>query len=103
MDLKCRKTNCKYNNYYTCMAHNISIANKLSCETFDLDEAKETKDTSRCMFEEAPTYAPHREKKHLRVACAAKCLFNEQGVCVANGLTINPISECPLCMTFIKP
>ena len=34
--------------------------------------------------DEAPKYAPHREKKNMRIACASKCLFNEQGVCVAN-------------------
>lgn len=103
MDLKCRKTTCKYNNCYTCQAKNISISNKPTCETFDNDETKTVQDTSRCMFEEAPTYAPHREKKSLKVACSAKCLFNESGFCVANGLTINPINECPYCMTFIKP
>lgn len=103
MDLKCRKTTCKYNDYYTCQARNIAVSSKPTCETFDNDDTKEPRDTSRCMFEEAPTYAPHREKKSLRVACAAKCLFNEQGVCVANGLTINPLNETPYCMTYIKP
>ena len=103
MDLKCRKTTCLYNNGYSCRAKNISITNKLECDTYSFDETKEVRDTSRCMFEEAPDYAPHREKKSLRVACMAKCLFNEQGTCVANGLTVNSISECPLCMTYIKP
>ena len=55
------------------------------------------------MFDEAPKYAPHREKKNMRIACAAKCLFNEQGVCVANGLTINSLDNLPYCMTHIKP
>lgn len=103
MDLKCRKTTCKYNNYYTCTARNIAIADKLECNSFVLDASKQVKDTSRCMFEEAPKYAPHREKKHMRVACSAKCLFNEQGVCVANGLTVNSINDKPYCITYIKP
>ena len=103
MDLKCRKTTCTYNNNYTCQAKGIAITNKLACETFAQDETKEVQDTSRCMFEEAPKYAPHREKKSLKVNCMAKCLFNENGSCVANGLTINPVNECPFCMTHIKP
>lgn len=103
MDLKCRKTTCKFNNNYTCNAKSINVTSRLACDTFSFDETKEVRDTSRCMFEEAPTYAPHREKRRQTVDCSAKCLFNENGTCVANGLTINAINECPLCMTFIKP
>ena len=103
MDLKCRKQACKYNNYFTCTARNISITNKLACEVFENDPSKNIRDTSRCMFDEAPKYAPHRAKKHMRVTCAAKCLFNEQGICIANGLTVNSINENPLCITYIRP
>lgn len=103
MDLKCRKLNCKYNNFYTCVAKAVSISPIISCESFELDPNKKVRDVSRCMFEEAPTYAPYREKKKMRIACKAECLFNEQGVCVANGLTVNPVDECPLCITHIKP
>lgn len=103
MDLKCRKTTCKFNNHFTCMAKNLAIATDLSCESFNHDPTKRVRDISRCMFEEAPTYAPHREKKSMRVACKASCLFNEQGVCVANGLTVNAVGECPCCLTHINP
>lgn len=103
MDLKCRKTNCVYNNYYTCMAKNIEIGCGLACESYEKDLKKSVRDNSRCMFDEAPKYAPHRAKKHIRIACCAKCIFNVQGTCTANGLTINSIDEKPLCMTFLKP
>ncbi|MBE7074975.1 MAG: hypothetical protein E7376_03255 [Clostridiales bacterium] len=103
MDLKCRKTTCKYNNYFTCDAKNIAITTNLECDSFCRDPERQVRDTSRCLFEEPPKYAPHREKKSMRVVCAAKCLFNCQGTCVANGLTINDINECPYCITFIKP
>jgi len=103
MDLKCRKTQCKYNNCFTCKAKNITVSEKTKCDTFELDENKDLRDTSKCMFEEAPSYSPHREKKSLKIGCSAtKCLFNEKGNCIANGLTINAIDEAPLCMTFIK-
>ena len=103
MDLKCRKTTCKYNKHYTCVAKNLAITAEISCQSYEHDSTKNVKDSSRCMFEETPRYAPHREKKKLRVACGAKCLFNEQGVCVANGLTVNSCEEIPICMTHIKP
>lgn len=103
MDLKCRKTTCKYNNHYSCTAKNIAIAGELECRSFELDANKRVKDTSRCMFEEVPSYATYREKKNMRVACSAKCLFNEQGVCVANGLTINSVKDFPYCITHINP
>ena len=103
MDLKCRKLSCKYNNHYTCTAKNIAVTTELLCDSYKHDDEKQVRDTSRCMFDEAPKYAPHREKKKMRIACASKCLFNEQGVCVANGLTINSIDNLPYCMTHIKP
>lgn len=103
MDLKCRKTTCKYNNYFSCRARNISVNTTLDCNSYEYDPNKSVRDTSCCMFDEAPKYAPHRAKKHMRVTCAAKCIFNEQGTCIANGLTINSIAECPKCMTYLKP
>lgn len=103
MDLKCRKQSCKYNDCFTCRAKNISISHKLYCDSFDNDPTKNIRDTSSCMFEEAPNYSSHRVKKHMRVACGARCIFNEQGICIANGLTINPVDETPYCITYVKP
>ena len=103
MDLKCRKLTCKFNDHYTCRAKNLAINHEIKCISFDIDPDKTEKDFSRCLFEEAPTYSSHREKKNLRISCGAKCLFNEQGVCVANGLTIKSVLNCPICMTHIKP
>lgn len=103
MDLKCRKLNCKYNNGFACQAKNIAIKRELSCGTFKLDPDKRVRDTSICMFDEAPTYSKHREKKNMKVVCSATCLFNEQGFCNANGLTVNVIDECPYCITYVKP
>lgn len=103
MDLKCRKQSCRFNNCFSCMAHNLCVSSKLECETFKNDPDKNIRDTSKCMFDEPPTYAPHRAKQHMRVTCAAKCLFNDKGICIANGLTINSVDEKPYCVTHIKP
>ena len=103
MDLKCRKTSCVYNDHFTCTAKNIAISYHLLCDTYKDDPYKKVRDTSRCMFDEAPSYAPHRAKQHMRIACGARCLFNEQGTCTANGLTINSIEDSPFCMTHLKP
>ena len=67
MDLKCRKTACAYNHNFTCRAKNLSISRKVECESYKHDPDKDIRDTSRCMFQEAPKYAPHREKKGMRV------------------------------------
>lgn len=102
MDLKCRKTACVYNDHFTCKAKNIAITSELLCDSFE-QSTKNVRDTSRCMFEEPPEYSSQRAKKHMRIACGAKCLFNEQGVCSANGLTVNSYNDSPCCMTYLKP
>ena len=40
MDIKCRKTSCKYNNAYSCEARGVSIANNTKCKTFEADNTK---------------------------------------------------------------
>ena len=103
MDLRCRKTQCKFNNHYTCKARSICIGKGMECETYENNPDKEVPDTSRCMFEEAPKYAPQREKKRMKVTCMSKCLFNKNGICIANGITVNSLKNCPYCITYIRP
>ena len=103
MDLKCRKARCKYNNHYACMARKICIGKEMTCQTHEDEPQKEVPDTSRCMFEEAPKYAPQREKRKMQISCMAKCLFNQEGICIANGITVNSLKNCPYCITYIKP
>ena len=100
MDIRCRKTNCEYNNKYTCRAKEILVSNKILCTTYKKGD-KDEPDTSKTMFEKAPEYAPQRDSKTINIGCKATCIFNLEGKCIANGITVNDINEKPYCMTFV--
>ena len=42
MDLKCRKTICKHNNKYACMAKEILVDRCTNCDTYEKDPKKIT-------------------------------------------------------------
>lgn len=100
MDIRCRKTNCHYNNKYTCRAKEILVSSKILCTTYKKGDKNEP-DTSKTMFEKAPDYAPQRDSKTMKIGCKAICIFNLDGKCIANGITVNDINEKPYCMTFV--
>jgi hypothetical protein len=104
MDIRCRKTNCRYNDKLTCRAHNINIGQKLICRDYQYMETK-GKDFSKKIFEgnEPPSIAPYRHNKNLMLTCSAKCLFNKEGKCIANGITINDSGKIAKCISFAKP
>ena len=102
MDIRCRKTNCKYNKKYTCQAKDLLIKKDCKCAVF-VDTPKNSPDTSRSMFEVAPEYAPQRSSLTMCIDCKAPCMFkNEHSQCVANGITVNALNETPYCITFLK-
>ncbi len=101
MDLRCRKTECLYNNKYTCTAKSVKINNKIICSSY-VKTNKQEPDTSRFIFDRAPDYAPQRDSKTANICCEANCLFNQNKCCEANGITVNPISNKPYCITFLK-
>lgn len=105
MDLRCRKTGCKYNKNLTCTACHVNIANNLFCQTYKDEKGKEIKDFSVTIFTDTPPkIADYRHIKDACLHCKAKCLFNKDGYCLANGITVNAgISKEPKCITFLKP
>ncbi len=105
MDLRCNKTNCKHNCKCTCTASEVHIAKNTDCQTYDKDFAKNEKNTqnvSKDMFEIAPEVAEFSHKGNMCVDCHAKCLFNKNGKCNANGITVLEDSEKGFCGTFIE-
>lgn len=100
MDIRCRKTKCKYNDRYTCKAKNILIGQGDLCETYQ-DSGDKTKDVSKKIFRKTPQYAPQRDTNKMKIECENNCLFNKEGRCIANGITINDIKEKPCCMTIL--
>ena len=92
MDIRCRKRQCKYNDRFTCRAKDISVSEK----------SKEVEDTTQSLFSKTPDYAPQRDSKTMTITCRANCLFNRNGKCVSNGITLNAIKEKPYCVSFLK-
>lgn len=101
MDIRCRKTTCRYNDRYTCKAKGILIEKVVTCSTYEKGDKPEI-DTTMHLFEKTPEYAPQRDSKTLEIVCHAKCLFNKEGKCVSNGITVNSISEKPYCVSYLK-
>ena len=101
MDIRCRKTDCKYNDFLTCTAPNITITNKIICDMYE--KGKEKIDISKQIFSETPPEI--KDYKHLRdmcLVCQTDCLFNREGNCIANGITINDIHNSAKCITYAK-
>ena len=105
MDLRCRKANCFYNKDLTCMAHKITINKKLECLDYRSEKGKGIKDFSKLIFtDNPPKVSDYRHIKDMCLRCEANCIFNEDGKCLSNGITINAaISPQPKCITFMKP
>lgn len=101
MDIRCRKTSCVYNDRYTCKANAICISQKVTCEKFEKGE-KRGEDKTRLLFKKTPDYAPQRDSKTLDIGCKAHCLFNKDGICVANGITLNDLKDKPYCVTYLR-
>ena len=103
MDIRCRKTVCKFNDRFTCKAKGILINGKVICESFVNDSLnKKDIDTTKKLFDKIPTYAPQRDSKTICIECKAHCLFNHNGKCVSNGITLNAIKEKAFCISFLK-
>jgi hypothetical protein len=62
-----------------------------------------TEDYSKKMFKKEQKNAPFRNRKTINIGCKADCLFNNNGVCRANGITVNDTqTEKPVCMGYLK-
>lgn len=106
MDLKCRKTNCIHNNQYACTAKGILIKNDLVCDMFKKREImpeKQKQDISKDMFSQVPEIHPYRHSGKSNIKCNAKCLFNNNGDCNANGITVSDTPKSAICITNITP
>lgn len=102
MDLRCRKTTCKFNKDLTCLAPRITISSALECKQYERKAHADTKDFSKFIFSDSPPKVQdYRHLKDMNLTCHAKCLFNRSGRCIANGITVS--SKQPKCITFLKP
>jgi len=104
MDLRCRKTNCKFNKRLTCTAPKISITEDLKCMEYQSEKGKGEKDFSKQIFTDTPPkISDYNHIKNTCLNCNANCLFNRDSKCISNGITINTFPTYAKCITFLKP
>lgn len=106
MDLKCKKMNCKYNDCCACMSKSIKVAKNCECATFEKSnklEESQHQDISRDMFEVAPDIHPFRHNRSMSIECSAECLFNKDGLCKSNGISVMNGKNSGVCITNIEP
>ena len=106
MDLKCKKLDCEYNKEFSCQARGILIRQNLNCDTFKHNDnltEEQQQNVSRTMFEVAPELHPYRHNKKVNIMCdATKCLFNDNGNCKSNGITVSRSKTKAYCSTAIR-
>ena len=101
MDIRCRKTDCKYNELLACKADKIDITDNINCASYEKVPGK-ARDISKQIFESTPEIADYVHNKKMCLECKADCLFNKDKECIANGITVNDIKDKPLCITFCR-
>lgn len=106
MDIKCKKCECKHNKSCCCNANSIKVGKGVDCETYEYSEANAEslkQQTSQNLFETAEL-SPQVANRSVKIYCDAHCLFNNQGICNANGITIlegKNLTHTPCCVTQI--
>ncbi len=97
-DLKCGLKDCKYNKGYSCCAKNINVSSYTDCLTYSPDAKKRAS-----AFEAAEDFAPANYTVDTNITCNAKCVFNKDTRCTANGITVmSQESGEAACLTYIK-
>ena len=95
-DIKCGLTNCKFNRGYCCCAKGICVSGNTDCKTFSM-----WRDKTQNEF--ASDFIKADYSVDTTVSCSADCLFNKDGKCISNGITVtsegNSIASC---LTFVK-
>lgn len=95
-DLKCKRQGCEYNKNCNCTAKKVEVSKNTICNTYEASE-------DAAPQEEKIGQPPIR--KDIKVGCKANCLFNTDGKCIANGITVqsttlNSTEKQPTCCTF---
>ena len=97
-DLKCGLRDCKHNKGYSCCAKKIQVDNFTDCLTYEKSPEKK-----KVMFEAAGDFVAANYSVDTAVGCTAKCIFNRDDKCKANGITVmGAAEEQACCMTFVK-
>lgn len=95
-DIKCKRMQCEFNKDCNCIAHDLEVTKNTECKTFKPRTDGEISTESKI--------GQPAIRKNIIVSCKADCLFNENQLCLANGITVQTCDNenCPNCCTFKK-
>jgi len=97
-DLKCALRECRYNQSYSCMAHEITVTNHANCESYTpTDKTPNSK-----LFEFGADVSRPKFSVDTCVNCTAHCLFQKNDKCVAVGITVLGDGNEADCATYIN-
>ena len=107
MEVKCKKTDCGYNNNTVCMADNITIGSFQGCMKYTAEDVKgylvnkkEVRKINRFETSEDMTEYIHSDKN---VNCnCMDCNFNCDKNCVCNGITLGKGENTGVCLSYIE-
>ncbi len=94
VDLKCKCGKCQYNENCNCFAKHISIDGTTKCNTF-----VPSADPNKTEFSDE--IAQPLVRPSVEVLCKATCVFNKQGKCLANGISVTLDSHTAECSTYL--
>lgn len=93
IDLKCKCTNCCFNRNSNCKAKHISVDKGTTCCSY---LSRRNRDSEFADEISQPLVRPSTD-----VECHADCMFEREGVCIANGITVTEENSNATCSTFL--
>lgn len=95
-DIKCKRKGCRFNKNLNCTAKELSVKADTECQTYEPSNEAEVGEIEKI--------GQPAIRKNIEVVCDAKCLFNSDHKCAANGITVQTCENvsCPNCCTFVK-
>lgn len=93
-DLKCKRKTCVFNKNSNCTSKRVDVTKNTECKTY--------KPSNEAEVGEVEKIGQPPIRKNIEVGCKAKCIFNNECICSANGITVqtDKTDECPICVTF---
>lgn len=94
VDLKCKCTNCVSNNNCNCLAKEITVSSESVCKSFKQKHLNNNTEYADEIFQPLV-------RQDVDIICHARCLFSNNGKCVANGITVDAERDSAICDTFL--
>lgn len=93
-DVKCKRKGCEFNKNCNCTAKDIEVTKDTACKTY--------KPSNEAEVGEVEKIGQPPIRKDTKVECKASCLFNNENICTANGITVQTCDNvaCPNCCTY---